>query len=496
MGYNLTVLGLGPGGMDYLTVTALEYLKKGTKILLRTQKHPVVEELKAMGIPMESFDSVYNQSEDFEQVYDQIVDRLLENVRREDVIYAVPGSPFVAENSVQKLIKRGEEEGIPIQFIPGVSFVEAIFHRLRRDPIGGLKILDGLQLDIQIPDIDSDVLITQVYNPLRASDIKLKLMNHYPDETPIIVIRGAGIAEMERIEECKLYELDRIEWLDYLTSVYIPKIEENQQKYYTMNNLIQIMARLRDKDGCPWDRKQTHESLKEYLIEEAYEVLEAIEEGDTELFIEELGDLLLQIVFHAQIAEEAGNFAMRDVLTRICNKLLFRHPHVFGTQRAETDTAALESWEEMKKQEKDEKSHTEGLKRIPKQLPALMRSYKVQSKAANVGFDWEHVEEAVKKVSEELEELMEAYEGVEKTKITEELGDLIFSVVNVARFMKVNPELALKGTTEKFIERFAFIEEMAKKDGKRLEAMTLQEMDDMWNLAKIHKNKKNDKKYY
>ncbi|MTI58288.1 nucleoside triphosphate pyrophosphohydrolase [Geosporobacter ferrireducens] len=495
MQYQLTVLGLGPGSMDYITMTAVERLKSGKKIILRTQKHPVVEELRALGISMESFDSLYEGAADFDQVYDAIVDRLFEMLQKEDVIYAVPGSPFVAENSVQKLIQRADEMKIAIVFVPGVSFIEAVLHVLKKDPIKGLKILDGLQLDCQIPDPDGDVLITQVYSSAVASDIKLKLMNYYPDETPVVIIRGAGIPGEERIQDCKLYELDRFGWMDYLTSVYIPKIEENTEKYYTMNNLIQIMAKLRNKDGCPWDRKQTHESLKQYLIEEAYEVLEAIEKEDSDLMVEELGDLLLQIVFHARIAEESGHFNMVDVLTGICRKLVYRHPHVFGSYRVNTDTAALQNWEEMKRKEKDEKSHTEGLKRVPKQLPALMRSYKVQGKAADAGFDWDNVEDAIDKIREELQELLEVYKTSETGKIVEELGDLIFAVVNVARFLKVNPELALKGTTEKFIERFAYIEEMARKNGKRLEDMTLQEMDDMWNMAKIHKNKKNDKKY-
>ncbi|SHI96563.1 tetrapyrrole methylase family protein / MazG family protein [Geosporobacter subterraneus DSM 17957] len=495
MQYQLTILGLGPGSMDYITTKALNRLKEGKKILLRTQKHPVVEDLKAMGIQMESFDHLYEEAADFDQVYGKIVDRIFQMLKEGDLIYAVPGSPFVAEHSVQMLIQRAEEMGAAIDFVPGISFIEAVLNALKKDPVQGLQIVDGLQLDSQIPNSDEDVLITQVYSRAVASGIKLNLMNYYPDETPITIIRGAGIPKIEHIEYCRLHEMDHFDWIDYLTSVYIPKLGENAEKYYTMNNLIHIMAKLRNKDGCPWDRKQTHESLKQYLIEEAYEVLEAIEKEDSDLMVEELGDLLLQIVFHARIAEESGHFSMIDVLTGICKKLVYRHPHVFGSYRVNTDTAALQNWEEMKRKEKDEKSHTEGLKRVPKQLPALMRSYKVQGKAADVGFDWHHVEDAIEKIQEELQELLEVYNTSETDKITEELGDLLFAVVNVARFLKVNPELALKGTTEKFIQRFAYIEEMARKNGKNLEDMTLQELDSMWNMAKIHKNKKNDKKY-
>lgn len=487
MKYKLTVIGLGPGSKEYLTIGALEKMKMSKKVFLRTEKHPVVDYLKLQGICFESFDSIYENQESFDEVYETIADQLIFMLESEDVVYAVPGSPFVAENTVQILIDRANKKGFTLEFVPSVSFIEAIFHTLKKDPIKGLKIIDGLQLDKQIPDVETDVIVTQVYNKFVASDMKLKLMEYYPDEYPIVVIRGAGIPNEEKIKKIKLYELDRVEWLDYLTSIYIPKVDDDTAKSYGLNDLIKIMKRLRGKDGCPWDAKQTHESLKPHLIEETYEVLEALDEVDMSLLEEELGDLLLQIVFHALLASEMGDFDMKDVVTGICKKLINRHPHVFGDVRVDSASSAVKSWEEVKRKEKNVKTYTDGLKRIPKHLPALMKSYKVQAKAAEIGFDWDYVEDAIKKVKEELDELLEVYNTGENAKIKEELGDLIFSAVNVARFLKVDPELALNGTIQKFINRFEFIEMTATKNGKNLKEMCLKEMDELWNMAKIHK---------
>ncbi len=487
MKHKITVIGLGPGSKEFLTMGVLEKLKTGNNIVLRTEKHPVVDYLNEIDIRYTSFDNLYEEMESFDKVYSTIADRLLTMVEEKDVIYAVPGSPFVAEYSVQILQKKAEERSIEVDFISGASFLEAILHTLKIDPVNGLQVLDGLRLDEQVLDPQKNTIITQVYDKMIASEVKIRLMDYFHDEQPIVIIKGAGIPSIERIENIKLYELDHIEWIDHLTSVYIPKVDKTNVKYYNMNNLINIMEKLRYKDGCPWDRKQTHNSLKPYLIEEAYEVLEALETNDMELLEEELGDLLLQIVFHAQLATESNIFNMSDVTTGICKKLIYRHPHVFKDVKADSEASALASWETMKKKEKDEKTYTEGLKRIPKQLPALMKSYKIQGKAANIGFDWDHVEGAIDKVKEELDELLEVY-LVDKDKATEELGDLLFAVVNVSRFLKIQPEFALNKTIEKFINRFEFIEKSAKKEGKDMEALSLEEMDEYWNLAKIHKN--------
>lgn len=254
---------------------------------------------------------------------------------------------------------------------------------------------------------------------------------------------------------------------------------------YDFNDLLDIMSKLRAENGCPWDREQTHESLRIYMIEETYEVLEALDAGDMGKFCNELGDLLLQIVFHAQIAKEHGEFDMGDVTTEICKKLISRHTHIFGDARADTPEQVVENWEAIKKKEKQLKSQTGVLKDVPSNLPALMRSYKVQQKAAQVGFDWDNIEDVFAKVDEEIQELRDVYKSKNVVRITDELGDAMFALVNLSRFLKVQPELALTGTVNKFIRRFEYIEQQSTKAGKKLDDMSLAEMDELWNEAKV-----------
>jgi len=256
---------------------------------------------------------------------------------------------------------------------------------------------------------------------------------------------------------------------------------------YSFSDLLEIIKILRGENGCPWDREQTHESIKKYLIEETYEVLEVIDLGDKKRVCDELGDLLLQIVFHAQIAQEEGDFTIDDVVTGICRKMISRHTHVFGDEKAENSDEVLTNWEKIKKKEKGIRSQTDVLKDVPSNLPALMRSYKVQQKAAQVGFDWDNVEDAIKKVDEEIVELKEVYKDKDVERITDEVGDVLFSIVNVTRFLKVQPELALTSSINKFIKRFEYIEQESKKANKKIEDMSLEEMDELWNKAKIHK---------
>jgi len=260
---------------------------------------------------------------------------------------------------------------------------------------------------------------------------------------------------------------------------------------YSFQDLLDIMELLRSENGCPWDRDQNHDSLKKYLIEETYEVLEAIDLKNKDKISEELGDLLLQIVFHAQIGKEEGTFEIEDVISGICRKMVLRHTHIFGDDKADTPDEVVTNWEAIKKKEKGLKSQTGVLKDVPSNLPALMRSYKVQQKAALVGFDWDNIEDVFEKIHEEIRELEDVYKGKDTDRITEELGDSFFSLVNLSRFLKIQPELALTGTINKFITRFEYVEKKSIESGKKLEEMTLSEMDVLWNEAKIHISEKN-----
>ncbi len=253
---------------------------------------------------------------------------------------------------------------------------------------------------------------------------------------------------------------------------------------YNVADLIDIVEILRSPEGCPWDREQDHKSIRRDFLEETYEVIEAINKDDKELLLEELGDVLLQVVFHTQIEREQGTFELSDVADGICKKMIERHPHVFGEVKADTSAEVLENWDVIKKRTKKQKSQTESMLSIPREFPALMRADKVQKKASKVGFDWDNIDGAFDKISEELNELKIAVKNGDKDNMREELGDLLFSVVNASRFIGVDSEEALTGSTDKFIDRFSKVEKMADERGMNMKETELSELDKLWDLAK------------
>jgi MazG family protein len=482
MKQKITIVGLGPGSEDELTLGALKALKQESgSILLRTDKHKVVYFLKEQGIVYSTMDDLYEKYDSFDDVYRAMVKRVIEFAENGDVILGVPGHPMVGERLVLELLAELDSKVYDINIIPGISQADAVTALVKKAGIQGLKIIMAPEIEGTYPDPRLVTIILNVYNSLVASEVKLRLLRAYPAELEVYISRQKEDGELE-CKKVLLYEMDRLEAFDHTTCVYIPSIEMEKLENYDFYHLLEIMEKLRSPGGCPWDREQTHKTLKQNLIEEAYEVLEAIDLEDSDKIIEELGDLLLQVVFHSQIAKECGEFDIADVTTRICRKLIERHPHIFGNVKADTAEQVITNWEAIKKKEKGLKNHTQVLRDIPKNLPALMRGYKVQKKAALVGFDWDCVEDAMKKVDEELEELKSVYLTQDNDKIAEELGDLIFAIVNVARFLKVEPELALGATIDKFIRRFEYIENNADQP---LEKMTLAEMDILWNKAKM-----------
>lgn len=478
----IKVVGLGPGSAESLTIGTLEILKGGKNIYLRTEKHPTVDYLKSICIQFETYDEKYEQYNNFDDVYKAIAEDLIQKHKiYGDVIYGVPGHPLVAETSVKLLIELCEKEGIQIEIFPAVSFIDAVIESLKLDPIEGLKIIDAFDIKNQVLDKRVGLLITQVYNKFIATDVKLAMLDYYKDDMEIYFVRAAGVRGLESTRKIKLYELDRQEDTDYLTSIYIPKELEATKDFH---DLIQVMHTLRSEKGCAWDREQSHETLKKYLIEECYEVLEAIDEQDEDKIIEELGDVLLQVVFHAQIAKEEGYFNINDVIKSITNKMINRHPHVFKDEQSKNSKQVLESWENIKVKEKGFDNYTDTLKHVPKNLPGLMRADKVQQKASRVGFDWDTVEPAMGKVLEELQEVKDVYKDNNRAKILEEVGDLVFATVNVARLLDIDPEFAVNYSIDKFINRFQYIEESARNRNLDLKNMSLADMDVLWNESK------------
>ena len=479
----IKIVGLGPGAKEALTIGTICEFENNKNIFLRAEKHPTVDYLKEKRIIFDTYDNVYESIGSFDEVYLNIANDLIKKHEKlGDLVYAVPGHPLVAEKSVFNLIELCKENNIDYKIIPAVSFIDAMIESLRIDPIGGLKVIDSFDIGNQILDKRIGTIVTQVYNQLIASEVKIKLLEQYNDETQIYYVRAAGIKDQESIRRIPLFELDMQEDIDYLTSIYIPKDLKNKKDF---NDLLEIIEILRSEDGCPWDREQTHKSLEKALIEESYEVIDAIDQDDDNSLIEELGDVLLQVVFHASIGKEDGYFDISDIIEGICNKMISRHPHVFKCcNELNSSDEVLVKWDELKKKEKGYSSFTEEMKGITKGLPALLRAHKVQEKAKKVGFDFDDVSFAINKVKEELKEVIDVYNTENVEKIKEEIGDLLFSCVNVARFLKVDEEIALNWTIDKFIKRFDYIERVAKEKNIELTNMNIDEMDKLWEISK------------
>lgn len=382
----IKIVGLGPGAKEALTVGTIIELENNKNIFLRTEKHPTVDYLEEKNIKFGTYDNVYESMDSFDEVYLSIANDLIEKHKKlGDLVYAVPGHPLVAEKSVFNLINLCKKNNIEYKVMPAVSFIDAMMEALMIDPIEGLKVIDAFDINNQVLDKRIGTIITQVYNPLIASEVKLKLLEQYNDETEIYFVRAARIQGQESIRVIPLFELDMQEDIDYLTSIYIPKDLNNKRDF---NDLLDIIEVLRGENGCPWDREQTHKSLEKALVEESYEVIDAIEKDDDNSLIEELGDVLLQVVFHASIGKEDGYFDIGDIIEGICNKMISRHPHVFrNSNKIDSSEEVIEKWEDLKKKEKGYESLTEEMNGITKGLPSLLRAHKIQQKAKKVGFD-------------------------------------------------------------------------------------------------------------
>ena len=522
----ITVVGLGPGAVGNLSLETMGLLQSCEQVILRTAVHPTVAELEKQQVKFTSCDDLYEKAASFEEVYTSVVERVLQAAQQGDVVYAVPGSPLVAEKTVVLLRKAAKQQNIKLVIKPSMSFLDLAYVELGIDPIAGLQIIDAQDFAEAANAGQHPLMITQVYSQMVASDLKIALMEALPDEYEIYFLRNLGLPD----EECrpiKLYELDRQPHIDHLTSAYIPPMEEGsteaaaedvpgiisfgedededfsvedeEEGYaedflpeagfddFDIQPLADVMRTLREPGGCPWDREQTHKSIRSNMIEEVYEYLEAVDADDVDGMREELGDVLMQVVFHARMAQEAGRFDLQDVIDEVVDKLIRRHPHVFGDTHVEGSDDVLRNWEAIKKQEKQERKHV--LDGVSQGLPALLRAYKLQGKAAKVGFDWDDVAGVWAKVEEELGELRAAIASGDKAAAESELGDVLFAIVNYARHNKIEPEVALDGTNNRFATRFAHVEQRVEESGKEWQQFSLQELDKFWGEAKkLEKN--------
>lgn len=479
MSFKIEVLGLGAGEIDQLPLGVYKKLTKTTStIYVRTIDHPVVQSLKENGMSFESFDHYYEEEEQFKDVYKRITQTLIECAKEKPVLYAVPGHPMLAEQTVQYLIEQDEVE---IDIIGGHSYLDDLFTALKIDPIEGFQFIDATAFERKHLNYEQHIVFCQVYDRFVASDVKLTLLEDLPPHYEVTIVEAAGTSE-ENITVVPLNELDYALEVNNLRSIYIPP-PPKEWLNHTFSRLREVIAILRGPNGCEWDKQQTHETLRPYLIEEAYEVIDAIDRKDDEGIVEELGDLLLQVMLHSQIGEDSGYFLIDDVIKSITEKMIRRHPHVFGDVQVESVADINKNWEAVKREEKGEE-RTSVLDGIPKRLPTLSKAYHIQKKAAQVGFDWDHVEAIWEKVEEELQEVKDAIDSDDSSELEKEIGDSLFALVNLARYYEIDPELALNQTNQKFMSRFKYIEEQLASKQKTFKESSLEEMDDYWEKAK------------
>jgi len=482
----ITIIGLGPGDPMLITREAWGVLNDVKEIYLRTSEHPAVDGFPK-GLIIHSFDYLYEENIEFEQVYEEIVETVLDLGHRDSgVVYGIPGHPLIAEATSPEIIRRAQRDGIPVKILEGMSFFEAAFGLLGIDPLPQTSLIDGLELAIShhppFPP-SAPVLIAQIYSAAVASNVKLTLMSVYPDNHPVQLIHGAGTAGAY-VESVELYKIDRSKKIGLRTVLYVPALSSGS----SFENFQEIIARLRAPDGCPWDREQTHLTLRPFLLEETYEVLAALDNEDQTALEEELGDLMLQIVLHAQLASEYGDFSMVDVLEKISEKLIRRHPHVFGDLEVKDQQTVVENWQKLKLAEHEGEQEFNGVLRgVSPALPALVQAETFQQRVNRVGFDWPDIQGVFKKIDEELKEVRKAKTPVE---FEDEIGDLLFSVVNLARWKNIDAESALRAANGKFRQRFEELEAAARKQGKELVELNLDAMDQLWNEAKKTKNLK------
>ncbi len=472
----IIVVGLGPAGPEYVTAQTLSEIARVPNRYLRTGRHPSASLVPAAT----TFDDVYEDADTFADVYAEITDRLVAAASEYgEVLYAVPGSPLVLERTVRSL---RADERIECVVHPAMSFLDVIYARLDIDPVeAGITLVDGHQFAIGAAGLAGPLLVAHTHANWVLSDIKLAVENARGDE-PVVILQRLGSPD-ELITYTTWAELDRTVEADHLTSIYIPHLTAPVGA--ELVRFHQLARTLREQ--CPWDQEQTHQTLVRYLLEETYEVVDALQALDPDDpstdddLIEELGDLLYQIEFHATIAEQEGRFTMADVAQGVHDKLVRRHPHVFGDVIAEDTTTVLSNWDAIKQQEKQRTSVFEG---VPHSLPALSYADAVQRKAAKVGFDWPDVDGAWPKVAEESAEVRAAVEGGDDTEVHDELGDLLFAVVNVARHLGVEPESALRAATLKFRGRFEQVEALARTRGITLKTAGLPVLDALWDDVK------------
>ena len=472
----ITVIGLGVEKGD-LSRRGEECIvngaKEGRSIVVRTANTTSYQTVLALGVEHTTLDSVYESSRNFATLAKNLAKAVIQ--QGENAIYLVDGAA-TDDNSVKALVKsmRGK-----VEIIDGVSKTTALvraaaFKGCSYTAVSAYELFDrasagNLSLPLVVYDVDDRGL---------ASDVKLVLGNLYGEETDVKFILGG------KAKKISLFELDRQKTYDYTSAVAIEEMDLLQKTRFTAEDLKEIIVRLRAPDGCPWDRVQTSDSIKMSAVEEAYELVDAIDQEDDEKILEEAGDIMMQAVFHAVLKEETGAFDLNDVFTAVCTKLITRHTHVFGEDSAKDGESALSLWEKNKMTEKHQLTFADSVNDVPKCFPAAMRAQKVGKRAAKGGMDFATVEAAAERLQEELAEFFEAYKAGDKVQAEKELGDLLFAAVNIGRKAGADCEKALKESTDRFAARFTKAEALALADGKVVTELSEEEWDKYYIKAK------------
>jgi len=468
------VAGLGPGPADLVGTGTAALIARIPHRYLRTTRHPNAD----LAHEATSFDRLYESAPDFATVYAAIVEALVTAAHAHgEILYLVPGSPLVLEASVTRLTA---DTRVRCVVHPAIGFLDLAWARLGIDPVeDGVRLVDGHRFATEAAGERGPLLVAQVHDRWIASEIKLA-HEHASGDEPVVVLHHLGCAD-EVVREVRWDELDRAIDFDHLTALYVPRLAAPISGSFA--RLHALARTLRER--CPWDREQSHRSLVPHLIEETYELVDAIDGLDPddpssdEPLIEELGDLLYQIEFHATIAEEEGRFTISEIADQLHDKLIRRHPHVFGDASAESAADVETTWDEVKRRERGSASSV--FAGVVAGSPALAYSSKLQSRAAKVGFDWPDVTGPLDKIVEEARELAAASSDRD---VADELGDLVFSVVNLARHLGVDAEAALRGAANRFRQRVESMEASAARRGLDLRGLGLAELDELWNEAK------------
>lgn len=481
----LTVAGLGDC-LDVLTRGAERAMMEADCVVLRTGQHEVAAWLADRRVVFHTLDALYADCGDFDQLCDRATAFILERFETHDAIcYAV--SDPTQDATVEQLMAAMPDQ-IQVRVLPSVSMSAC----LRANALAGgrgfgaYRAATATELPGMWQDPDIPLCVTEIDTRLLASQVKLWLMERYPPQAEVFFLMPQK-SDFCSAQCIPLEELDRQPGYSHIASIWVPALSFIHRERFGFSDLVRVMQTLRGPEGCPWDRAQTHQSLRQHLIEEAYEAVDAVDGGDPDALADELGDVLLQVVFHASIGAQHSAFTIDDVTTAICRKLIARHAHIFGETRCETAADVQRSWDEIKRRERGQSTQAEVLRGVPKYLPALMRAVKVQTKAAMVGFDWARAQDALIKVLEEAAELRADLEaGADPL---EEAGDLLFAAVNALRLAGVEPELALSVATEKFMDRFERMERTILQENRRLEDMALPQMDVYWERVKETEHK-------